>query len=84
MTTTIRAVDEDHCAVCREPRRCVVVTIADDPANVRASVYTLRTMTAAVCRACVDRAFVPRLPGARTRFDGPAANTQASAKTDSK
>ena len=70
MNTTIRVVDEDHCAVCRQPARCVIVTIADEAGDMRRSALTLRTMEAAVCRSCIDRAFVQREPGKRHRWDG--------------
>lgn len=68
MNTTIRVVDEDHCAVCRQPARCVIVTIADEAGDMRRSALTLRTMTAVVCRRCIDRALTPR-DFRRSRFD---------------
>ena len=70
MTTTLRAVDEDHCAVCGESRRCLLVTIADDAGDLSRSALTLRTLTTAVCRGCIDAAFVPRHFG-RSRWDVP-------------
>lgn len=68
MTTTLRAVDEDHCAVCGESRRCVLIAIADDAGDLSRSALTLRTVTTAVCRPCIDHALTPR-NFARSRFD---------------
>ncbi len=68
MTTTLAPADATQCSVCERDARCLLVTIADDLGDMRRSALTLRTMTAAVCRACVDRAFVAREPGKRHRW----------------
>ncbi len=70
MNTTIRVVDEDHCAVCRQPARCVIVTIADEAGDMRRSALTLRTMTTAICPPCINAAMTPRHFG-RSRWDVP-------------
>ena len=70
MTTTLRAVDEDHCAVCGESRRCVLIAIADDAGDLSRSALTLRTVTTAVCPPCINAAMTPRHFG-RSRWDVP-------------
>ena len=77
MNTTIRVVDEDHCAVCRQPARCVIVTIADEAGDMRRSALTLRTVTTAICRSCIDRAFVQREPGKRHLWHDPGEGVAA-------
>lgn len=66
MTTTLAA-EPATCSTCQQPAQCLVVTIADDPADLSRSAFTQRTMVSAVCRRCIDRAFVPR-SFARSRF----------------
>lgn len=66
MTTTLAPTDAP-CSTCPSPGPCIMVTIADEAGDMRRSALTLRTMTAAVCRRCLDAAFVPR-NHARTRF----------------
>lgn len=67
MTTTL-ASEPATCSACHQPAQCLVVTIADDPADMSRSALTLRTMVAPVCRRCIDRAFVPTT-FARSRWD---------------
>lgn len=66
MTTTLTA-EPATCSTCKEPAQCLVVTIADDPADTSRSALTLRTMIASVCRRCIDSALTQRT-FARSRF----------------
>lgn len=59
MTTTL-STESATCSTCHQPAQCVVVTIADDPADMSRSAFTQRTMVAPVCRRCIDRAFTQR------------------------
>lgn len=68
MTTTLTPADATQCSLCPAITRCVIVTIADEVGDMRRSALTLRTMTAAVCRRCIDLAMTPR-SFARSRFD---------------
>lgn len=69
MTTTLSPSDQ-VCDVCKVPQRCLLIAIADDPSDLSRSALTLRTVTTAVCRGCIDAAFVPRHFG-RSRWDVP-------------
>jgi len=79
MLTTTLTPSDTPCSVCglaSAPRLCV--TLADDPADLSRSALTQRSMSTVVCRACMDRAFVPR-NFARSRFDAcPAADRAES------
>ena len=70
MTTTLSPSDQ-VCDVCGKPQRCLLVVIADDPGDLSRSALTLRTVTTAVCRGCIDRALAPREPVKRHRWDVP-------------
>lgn len=67
MNTTL-STEPATCSTCHQPAQCLVVTIADDPADTSRSAFTQRTMVATVCRRCIDRAFTPTT-FARSRFD---------------
>lgn len=69
MTTTLSPSDQ-VCDVCKVAQRCLLVAIADDAGDLSRSALTLRTVTTAVCRPCIDRAFTPRHHG-RSRWDVP-------------
>lgn len=68
MNTTLTPADATQCALCPAITRCVIVTLADECGDMRRSALNLRTMEAAVCRSCIDRAFVAREPGKRHRW----------------
>lgn len=68
MTTTALTTEPATCSACQQPAQCLVVTIADDPADMSRSAHTLRSMTTAVCRRCIDRTFTPPTY-ARSRWD---------------
>lgn len=68
MTTTALTTEPATCATCQQPAQCLVVTLADDPADMSRSAFTVRTMTGAFCKRCIAAAFMPRHHG-RTRFD---------------
>lgn len=67
MTTTLNPSDQ-VCDVCKKPQRCLLIAIADDAGDLSRSALTQRSMTAVVCRRCIDRAFVPTT-FARSRWD---------------
>lgn len=69
MSTTLSPSDQ-VCDVCKVAQRCMLITIADDAGDLSRSALTLRTVTTAVCRPCIDRAFTPRHHG-RSRWDVP-------------
>jgi len=69
MSTTLSPSDQ-VCDVCKVAQRCLLVVIADDAGDLSRSALTLRTVTTAVCRPCIDAAFVPRHFG-RSRWDVP-------------
>lgn len=56
------------CSTCQQPAQCLVVTLADDPADLSRSAFTQRTMTGAFCQRCIAAAFLPTT-FARTRWD---------------
>lgn len=59
MLTTL-STEPATCSQCQEPAQCLVVTLADDPADMSRSAFTQRTMTGAFCRRCIDGALTPR------------------------
>ena len=67
MSTTLSPSDQ-VCDVCKVAQRCLLVVIADDAGDLSRSAFTQRTMTAPVCRRCIDRAFTPTT-FARSRWD---------------
>lgn len=68
MTTVALASEPATCSTCHQPAQCLVVTLADDPADMSRSAFTQRTMTGAFCKRCVAAAFMPRT-FARSRWD---------------
>ncbi len=67
MSTALSPSDQ-VCDVCNKPQRCLLIAIADDAGDLSRSALTLRTVTTAVCRLCIDSALTPR-NFARSRFD---------------
>lgn len=67
MTPSLHA-EPATCSTCKQPAQCLVVTLADDPADLSRSAFTQRTMTAAFCKRCIAAAFMPRT-FARSRWD---------------
>lgn len=68
MTATLTRTDAPCSCGTADALPRLLVTIADDPLDASRSALTQRTMTAVVCRRCIDRALTPR-DFRRSRFD---------------